>query len=230
MHAGAGHDRARPRSGQAGDGAGRGGCRRWRRGWRRARTSRSLFGRERYGLENHEVALADGIVTFPVNPAFASLNLAQAVVIVAYEWFKLTGGALAVLHAATSRRRRARSSCCLLRRCSSASSSRIEFFRRRTSARPCSSTCATSLRAWSRRSRTSRPCTASSWRSSEGRKGPARGGMLDGAQAEMLRALLAQRKAASRAIWRADAWPGARARAAAAPQSDRGRARAVGRA
>ena len=51
-----------------------------------------LFGRERIGLENHEVALADRIVTLPVNPAFASLNLAQAVVIVAYEWFKLAGG------------------------------------------------------------------------------------------------------------------------------------------
>src|SRR6266478_5984640 len=54
-----------------------------------------LFGRERYGLENHEVVLADRIVTFPVNPAFASLNLAQAVAVLAYEWFKLaSGGAL----------------------------------------------------------------------------------------------------------------------------------------
>jgi len=51
-----------------------------------------IFGRERIGLENHEVALADRIVTLPVNPAFASLNLAQAVVIVAYEWFKRVGG------------------------------------------------------------------------------------------------------------------------------------------
>ena len=50
-----------------------------------------VFGRERIGLENHEVALADRIVTLPVNPAFASLNLAQAVVIVAYEWFKASG-------------------------------------------------------------------------------------------------------------------------------------------
>ena len=41
-----------------------------------------VFGRERNGLENHEVALADRIVTLPVNPAFASLNLAQAVAIV----------------------------------------------------------------------------------------------------------------------------------------------------
>ena len=53
-----------------------------------------LFGRERIGLENHEVALADAIVTLPVNPAFASLNLAQAVVIVAYEWLKCVGGDL----------------------------------------------------------------------------------------------------------------------------------------
>ena len=53
-----------------------------------------VFGRERYGLENHEIALTDRIITLPVNPAFASLNLAQAVVIVAYEWFKLTGGGL----------------------------------------------------------------------------------------------------------------------------------------
>lgn len=51
-----------------------------------------VFGRERYGLENHEVGLADRILTLPVNPAFASLNLAQAVVIVGYEWFKLSGG------------------------------------------------------------------------------------------------------------------------------------------
>ncbi len=53
-----------------------------------------VFGRERYGLENHEVGLADRILTLPVNPAFASLNLAQAVIVVAYEWFKASGGEL----------------------------------------------------------------------------------------------------------------------------------------
>ena len=47
-----------------------------------------LFGRERVGLLNHEVALADEIVTFPVNPAFASLNIAQAVLLMSYEWLK----------------------------------------------------------------------------------------------------------------------------------------------
>lgn len=45
-----------------------------------------LFGRERWGLENAEIALCDAIVTFPVNPAFASLNIAQAVLLMAYEW------------------------------------------------------------------------------------------------------------------------------------------------
>jgi tRNA/rRNA methyltransferase len=47
-----------------------------------------LFGRERFGLDNDEVALADEIVTFPVNPAFASLNIAQAVLLMSYEWMK----------------------------------------------------------------------------------------------------------------------------------------------
>jgi len=47
-----------------------------------------LFGRERFGLSNEEVGLADDIVTFPVNPAFASLNLAQAVLLMGYEWMK----------------------------------------------------------------------------------------------------------------------------------------------
>lgn len=54
-----------------------------------------LFGRERTGLTNDEVSLSDAIVTFPVNPAFPSLNLAQAVLLVAYEWYSLqTSGAL----------------------------------------------------------------------------------------------------------------------------------------
>jgi tRNA/rRNA methyltransferase len=51
-----------------------------------------MFGRERNGLENDEVALADRIVTLPVNRAFASLNLAQAVAVMSYEWFKLAAG------------------------------------------------------------------------------------------------------------------------------------------
>ncbi|WP_237480681.1 RNA methyltransferase [Lichenibacterium dinghuense] len=45
-----------------------------------------LFGPERTGLDNDEVALADAVVTFPVDPAYGSLNLAQAVLLVGYEW------------------------------------------------------------------------------------------------------------------------------------------------
>ncbi|MBD3730374.1 MAG: RNA methyltransferase [Sphingomonadales bacterium] len=47
-----------------------------------------LFGPERSGLETEDVALARAIVTVPINPEFASLNLAQAVILVAYEWSK----------------------------------------------------------------------------------------------------------------------------------------------
>jgi len=47
-----------------------------------------LFGAERSGLETEEVALAGRIVTVPVNPEFRSLNLAQAVILIAYEWSK----------------------------------------------------------------------------------------------------------------------------------------------
>jgi tRNA/rRNA methyltransferase len=47
-----------------------------------------LFGPERSGLETEEVALAQAIVTVPINPEFASLNLAQAVILLAYEWSK----------------------------------------------------------------------------------------------------------------------------------------------
>lgn len=45
-----------------------------------------LFGPERSGLESEDVALANRIVTVPINPEFGSLNLAQAVILLAYEW------------------------------------------------------------------------------------------------------------------------------------------------
>jgi tRNA/rRNA methyltransferase len=50
-----------------------------------------LFGPERSGLANEDVALADAVLTIPVKPDFASLNLAQAVILVAYEWSKAAG-------------------------------------------------------------------------------------------------------------------------------------------
>jgi len=51
-----------------------------------------LFGNERAGLTNDEVALADCAITIPTAPGFSSLNLGQAVLLMAYEWFK-TGDA-----------------------------------------------------------------------------------------------------------------------------------------
>lgn len=46
-----------------------------------------LFGPERAGLENDEMAAADTLIRYPLNPAFLSLNLAQAVMVLAYEWW-----------------------------------------------------------------------------------------------------------------------------------------------
>ena len=54
-----------------------------------------MFGPERTGLDNDDVALADAVVTFPVNPAYASLNLAQAVLLTGYEWLRASSSAAA---------------------------------------------------------------------------------------------------------------------------------------
>ncbi len=51
-----------------------------------------VFGPERNGLETQEIANADAHVMVPVNPNFASLNLAQAVLLMGYEWMKQAGG------------------------------------------------------------------------------------------------------------------------------------------
>ena len=50
-----------------------------------------LFGPERAGLENEDVARANAIINVPVNPEFASLNLAQCVLLTAYEWRRASG-------------------------------------------------------------------------------------------------------------------------------------------
>ena len=59
------------------------------RGQRGERTG-VLFGPERSGLDNDTIALADAILTAPVSPGFASLSLAQAVLLFGYEWLKAT--------------------------------------------------------------------------------------------------------------------------------------------
>lgn len=54
-----------------------------------------LFGPERTGLDNDDISLADAVLTFPIDPQFASLNLAQAVLLVSYEWRKVAAGGVA---------------------------------------------------------------------------------------------------------------------------------------
>ncbi len=55
-----------------------------------------LFGPERSGLVNDDIALADAVITAKLNPAYRSLNLAQAVLLVAYEWFAFSNDAAIV--------------------------------------------------------------------------------------------------------------------------------------
>ena len=58
---------------------------------RKGRRCAVLLGPERTGLENDDVALANAVVTVPVNPAFPSLNLAQCALLMAYEWSRAGG-------------------------------------------------------------------------------------------------------------------------------------------
>jgi tRNA/rRNA methyltransferase len=63
-----------------------------------------LFGRESRGLENDDVALADALLSVPLNPGFSSLNLAQSVLVVAYEWHQTgdeTPGSVVVIPSLT---------------------------------------------------------------------------------------------------------------------------------
>jgi tRNA/rRNA methyltransferase len=151
-----------------------------------------VFGRERNGLENDEVALADRIVTLPVNPAFASLNLAQAVVIVAYEWFKLQSGAS--LPFAMPRKSPAAPKEQLLAFFAALEREleKVEFFRppdKRETMQINLRNIFTRMAPTQQDIQTLHGVLMSI---AEGRKGPARGGVLDGEEAEMLRALLAE--------------------------------------
>jgi len=153
-----------------------------------------VFGRERYGLENTEVALTDAMVTYPVNPAFASLNLAQAVLVIAYEWFKLvTGGALPF---AMPQKSDAATKEQLLAFFENVEREldRVEFFRPAEK----HETMMINLRNIFHRMQPTRQdiqtLSGVIMSIAEGRKGPARGGVLDGAEAEVLRSLIAERE------------------------------------
>jgi tRNA/rRNA methyltransferase len=152
-----------------------------------------VFGRERNGLENDEVALADRIVTLPVNPAFASLNLAQAVVIVAYEWFTRTAGAELPFHMPDKSPPAPKQQLVSFFASLERELEKVEFFRPPDKRE----TMQINLRnIFSRMAPTQQDIQTLHgviMSIAEGRKGPARGGVLDGAQAEMLRELLAER-------------------------------------
>src|SRR6266852_1972686 len=151
-----------------------------------------VLGRERNGLENDEVGLADRILTLPVNPAFASLNLAQAVLVVGYEWFKLkTSGALPLQTPDKSPRAPKQQLLAFFADLERELET-VEFFRPPEKR----GTMVVNLRNIFSRMQASqqdvRTLHGVILAIAEGRKGPARGGVLDGEEAEMLRALLAE--------------------------------------
>src|SRR3954464_13381387 len=151
-----------------------------------------LFGRERYGLQNEEVALANRIITFPVNPGFASLNLAQAALLIGYEWFKLaTEGTLPFAMPERSERASQHQLQAffdnLVRELD-----RVEFLRPAEKR----DTMLVNLRnIFTRMDPTKQDMHTLHgvvMAIAKGRKGPAKGGVLDGEQATRLRALLAE--------------------------------------
>jgi tRNA/rRNA methyltransferase len=150
-----------------------------------------VFGRERNGLENDEVGLADSIITLPVNPAFASLNLAQAVLIIAYEWFRASGGTLPFAmpeKSAPAPKQQLHAFFESVER----ELERVEFFRPPEKR----DTMTINLRNIFHRLQPTQQDIQTLhgviMALAEGRKGPARGGVLDGEEAERLRTLLAE--------------------------------------
>ena len=151
-----------------------------------------VFGRERWGLENHEVGLADRIVTFPVNPAFASLNLAQAVLVIAYEYFKLAGGGALPFTMPVRSPPAGKQQLFAFFESLESELEKVEFFRPPEKRE----TMTINLRNLFARMQPSQQDVQTLhgviMAIAEGRKGPARGGVLDGREAGMLRALLAE--------------------------------------
>jgi tRNA/rRNA methyltransferase len=151
-----------------------------------------LFGRERIGLENHEVALADRIVTLPVNPAFASLNLAQAVVIVAYEWFKRAGGGELPFSMPEKSPAAAKQQLDAFFSDLERELERVEFFRPEEKRGTMSVNLRNIFQRMVPTQQDIRTLHGVVNAIAQGRKGPARGGVLDPAEAQKLRDLLAE--------------------------------------
>ncbi len=155
-------------------------------------TAAIVFGRERIGLTNEEVALADKIVTLPVNPAFASLNLAQAVAVLAYEWFKAaTGNALPFAMPQKSAPAPKQQTSAFLATIERALD-RVEFFRPEEKRATMLINLQNILARMQPSQQDIQTLSGVIRAIAEGKKGPARGGFLDGAQATQLRALIAE--------------------------------------
>ncbi|WP_424627297.1 TrmJ/YjtD family RNA methyltransferase [Bradyrhizobium sp. SYSU BS000235] len=155
-------------------------------------TTAILFGRERWGLMNEEVALANRIITFPVNPGFASLNLAQAVLLMGYEWFKLaTSNALPFDMPERSERASNHQMQAFFDNLVS-ELDKVEFLRppeKREVMLVNLRNIFTRMEPSKQDMHTLHGVVMSI---AEGRKGPAKGGVLDGSDATRLRALLAE--------------------------------------
>jgi tRNA/rRNA methyltransferase len=151
-----------------------------------------VFGRERYGLENEEVGLADRIVTLPVNPAFASLNLAQAVLIMAYEWFRHAGGGELPFampqKSAPAPKQQLHAFFASIER----ELERVEFFRPPEKRETMTINLRNIFHRMQPTQQDIQTLHGVIMALAEGRKGPARGGVLDSAEAQRLRALLAE--------------------------------------
>ncbi|MEA2936406.1 MAG: tRNA/rRNA methyltransferase, partial [Variibacter sp.] len=151
-----------------------------------------LFGRERWGLTNEEVSLADAIVTLPVNPAFASLNLAQAVLIIGYEWFKQARGGELPFAMPQKSSPAAKEQLFAFFETVQRELEKVEFFRPPEKRE----TMLVNLRNIFHRMQPTRQDVQTLYgvisSIAEGRKGPARGGVLDGTEAEMLRSLISE--------------------------------------
>jgi tRNA/rRNA methyltransferase len=151
-----------------------------------------LFGRERYGLENTEVARADRIITFPVNPAFASLNLAQSVLLVGYEWFKhVTGNRLPYAMPEKSAPARKQQLFAFFENLER-ELERVEFFRPPEKRETMTINLRNIFSRMAPSQQDVQTLQGVIMAIAEGRKGPAAGGVLDGKEAGRLRELLAE--------------------------------------
>lgn len=155
-------------------------------------TTAIMFGRERNGLENEEVALADRIVTLPVNPAFASLNLAQAVAILSYEWFKLAAGGTLPFRMPEKSEAAGKEQLLAFFANLERELEKVEFFRPPDKRQ----TMVINLRNIFTRMQPTRQDIQTLhgvvMAIAQGRKGPAKGGVLDGEEAARLRAVIAE--------------------------------------